>query len=157
MAKQFNNNRNNNNNNRPQNNFFTKQQQKHGDDFMKMMTARDIQNGACQIFREIGRGRIDINKFGQYFLDPQFLECLIVEALANLNAHALNYRALNWYISNNFESQDIQFQTMILDNHKKATQAYEIIFNNLSSIKATGDIHYLFTMANCLKNVRNNI
>ena len=149
MAPKFQNNRNQN-----QNNFFTKAIQRYGENFTERMNAQEMKNGAIQLFREIARGRIDSSKYGHYFLDTQFMETCLAEAVEKLNFHAINYQGLNWFINTNGATN---MHLVVLEQNRRSVCAYDAIVKCLVNIKATGDTSHLCALGNMLRNFRNSI
>ena len=148
-----------NNNNQKQNNWFTKQQQKYGNEFMRHLDARTIQNSALQIFRDLARRKIDLRMYGHIFQDTNFLECLIIEANKHMQFHGFNFIASNWYTAQNFDTNGIdpRYQLVVLEENKKRAKAFELIVHNLNAIKQTSDVNYIYALVDALNNFRNNI
>lgn len=141
-----------------QNNFFTKSIQKYGEDFLSKMNAKEMQNGAISLFRDIAKGRVDLGKYGHYFLINQFVDNCLVEAYAKLAYHSTNFTALNWFIAQNQANiQDLETNLQVLESDRRSTQAYECIITNLQALKFSQDLNYLYVMSNNLRYLRNNI
>lgn len=137
------------------NNFFTKAIQRYGEDFINKIHSMEMKNATSQIFRELAKGRIDIQKHGHYFLDTQFLEICLSEAIEKLNYHAINYQATNWYINNFRVNSKVYLD--VLEQNRKYCNAYNLIVTHFTNLKMTGDIGHIFALANLLRNFRNNI
>jgi len=143
------------------NNFFTKMIQRYGgDDFLSRINARDIQNSAINLFRDIARGKVDMDKHGHYFLDNQFTDNLLIQANSQHTFHSINFTALNWFIMSNptqISEDSIGVFKGVLEKNRLSYQAYECIIKNLCAVKSTRDLNYLYILTNNLRNFRNNI
>jgi hypothetical protein len=140
---------------RPMNNFFTKAIERYGENFVIHMNAMDMRNGAISLFRDLAKGKIDVEKHGHYFLNEQLVDNFILEAQAKLMFHSINFNALNWYMANAKDNSDPLQAT--LNQNKNCMIAYDIIVNHLVCIKSTQNINYLYAMMHNLRQYRNNI
>ena len=86
-------------NNQVQNNYFTSNIRRYNrEDFVCMMKPEQIQRDAKnRIFRELVQGKIDYSIYGKYFLEPKFIDNLIISADNELrnNTTILNQTILN--------------------------------------------------------------
>lgn len=142
----------NNNNN---NNYFSQNIQKYGQDFLKYKNARDLEFDALKIFRELARERIDISKYGGYFLNSQFLNSCILAAERKYIHHNISWTGVNAFVLTNPQAQSDINVMSVLNEHKNSTEAYNIILNILNIIRATGDPNHLYSLVNQLKRFRN--
>lgn len=138
-------------NNNQQNNYFTNMARRFNrEDFIVLLKPEQIQRSAKErIFREMVRGQIDYAQFGQYYLDPKFLENLIIAADNELKNNIACATALGFY--------DLTYPGDALIIHNKSkfdnlTVVYTCILQRLQSLKETGNIGYLtdlqFVLAN---------
>lgn len=142
--------------NQQQNNYFTNMTRRFNDpDFIKFLKPEQIQKSAKErIFREMVRGQIDYVENGKYFVDPKFLENLIIAADNELKNNETVFTALQYY--------DLNFpgQINVVHNLNKYN-ALRFIFTNilqrLYNVKMTGDIGYLADIQYVLGNYKNHI
>ena len=144
---------------RPQNkkqrpNYFTQNVQRFGDNFLRQKNANELEMDSIRVFIDIARGNSDVENDGKYFLEPQFLESCISGASLKLNMFTTNYNGVLMLVNSGVNDT---MTVSILEYNKRCMEAYTIIYNHLNNIKVTGDINYLATMANNLRNYRNNI
>ena len=69
----------------------------YGDNWIVAITPEDIQRSAKRLVKEIVRGFIDYEKYGQYFLDGKFIDNLIVAVDNEYEINSLHYNALCLY------------------------------------------------------------
>lgn len=151
---------NNGNNNRVMNNFFTKMIQRHGEDFLEKANSGELSNGAIQLFRDLSKGRVDIQKHGHYFLNQRLLDVCITEANIKAKYYNTHVQALTFFITNcgeQFQPDFYQQCARSLESDNKALQAYNLIVYYLNGIYATGDPNILPGMISALRNFRSNI
>ena len=142
------------NNNQP--NYFKQNIQKYGKDFIDKMNARDMQVNTVRVFRDLARGNINPKTEGEYFLNPQFMDACLVAAHSKLVMHSTHYNGVSMLIQNMGPSAT-QEMYQVADYDKRCMDAYTTIMSGLQAIQATGNVEYLYTMANNLRNYRNNI
>ena len=76
-------------------NYFEMNIQKKGEDFLDAKSIDEIQRDAKKrIFQDMAFGNIDYEKYGRYFMEPRFLEQLIVTAFDEMENHRVKYTAL---------------------------------------------------------------
>lgn len=157
--KNNNNNRRRNNNNNNNNNYFAKNIREKGPDFIHYKNARELTNDAPKIFREIARGQIDLMKYGEYFLDPQFLECCLQAAYNKYSFHSISQSGVDMLITANMNQGIMIDNTMVAvkESHKRTAEAYCIIWNTLNGLKLNQDLSNLFVLASQLQNYKYNI
>lgn len=141
-----------NNNN---NNYFSQNIQKFGKDFLNYKTPRDIEFESGKIFREISQGKIDIAKYGQYFLNQQFLESCIASANNKFMFHNISFTGLNFMIINDINAAQDMSVLAVTDQHRRSAEAYYIILQVLNTVKVTYDYSYLFGLYDQIRNYRN--
>ena len=137
-----------------QNNYFTSNIKRWDrEDFIWQMKPEQIQRDAKnRIFREMIQGRIDYEKYGKYYLDPKFLENLIITADNELRNNSTIYNALEFY--------DLHFPGIVdvvtnKTKHKGFVYVYQVILDRLTAVKATQDIRYLYEIQYILTDYRN--
>lgn len=123
------------------------------EDFLWQMRPEIIQRDAKnRIFREMVQGKIDYEKYGKYYLDPKFLENLIITASNELSNNSIVYIAL--------ENLDRSFpgNMEIVSNKTRYAgfvQIYSVLLNRLEAVKATGNIGYLVDIQYVLFDYKN--
>lgn len=111
------------------------------EDFVVNITAEQIQKSAKnRIFREMVKGEIDYAMYGGYFLDPKFLENLIIAAQDELRNKETIYNALRFYDFYHPGSIDVVYNITLYQN---LVIVYTAILQRLSSLKYGGDIGIL--------------
>lgn len=139
------NNRGGNNN---QNNYFTRNIKDKGNDFVYMKTAKDLEYDAPTVFRDIAKGRVDINKFGGYFLCPQFMESMLKVAHEKYMYHIISFNGVNMMITEYMNKGQMVDKVVIEvnENHKRLSEAYSIIYQTLMYVRTTQDITNLYIL-----------
>ena len=136
---------------RRENNFFTQNIEKYGDNFLDYINARTIQMQSINIFRNIAKGRVNLDKYGHYFTFSQFLEPCIESARSKYEVCAITLNAMQCYIYSGASSPAI---ASTFDYHKKNYEAYSIILQQLNNIKMDNDVTHIYTMANALSSYK---
>lgn len=149
----------NNNQKKKQNDYFSQSIQQYGENFLQYKNARDLEMDSIKVFRGLARGNINIDRYGCYFLEPQFLNACIQAAYSKLVYFNISFSGVNYYKDAIFASGNTPDPNiiMVLDHHKKCSEAYKIILDNLNNIRSTGDINYLVCLANSLSDYRNYV
>lgn len=149
----------NNKKNNNQNNYFVQNIKERGEDFIHFKSPRDLQNDALKIFRELARGQIDINKYGKYFLDPQFLNCCMQSAWNKYSYHSISQTGVDLYITQLMNQGMMPDNTVISvkEDHKRKAEAYALIYNSLCAIGQTGDTSTLFVLVSQIQNYKYNL
>ena len=76
-------------------NYFQTNIQRFGEDFLDFKKAEEIQRDCKFIFKDMVFGNIDYEKYGMYFMEPRFLEQLIIKSEIDAKKHNLKYIALH--------------------------------------------------------------
>lgn len=149
----------NNNQKKKGNDYFTQSIQQYGENFLQYKNARDLEMDAIKVFRGLARGNINIDRYGCYFLEPQFLNACVQAAYSKWTYFKISYEGVNLLKDNIFASGMTPDPNiiMILDHHKKSAEAYNIILAGLNNIRSTGDINYIFCLANNLSDFKNYV
>lgn len=126
-----------------QNNYFTNMIHKYNgnDNFVVALKPEQIQRSAKErIFREMMKGQIDYVQFGKYFLDPKFLENLIIAADNELTNKSVIATALQFYDLNFPGDVNIRYNTTRYSN---LVVIYQHIIYRLKMVKESGNIGWL--------------
>lgn len=145
--------------------FFDSMMNQYGENWLVGLTVESIQKQADRIFKEMAKGQIDYEKFGQYFLDGKLLENLIIAAGNELEVNTLLCNSLSYYsYASQFDPTVMAAtagQTALIGSELSHLQAmcqiYGLIYNKLKTVKETGNIGFLVDIASMLCNVRNHL
>lgn len=139
-----------------QQNYFSNMRNRYqNDNFIPMISPEQIQRAAKnRIFREMVKGQIDYETDGPYFLDPKFLENMIIAASNELNNKRVIAAALRFY-DMNFPGDVLVVHNLTINEGLSAV--YNIIYIKLMTLKSTGDIGILVDIPHLTKNYRNII
>lgn len=150
---------NNQNQRRKPNDYFTMNIQQYGENFLEFKNARDLEMESIRIFRGLARGQIDIDKYGHYFLDGQLLSSCIQAAFSKKIYFDISYTGVFKLHESIFASGDTPDPNilMVLDHHKKSSEAYKIILDGLNNIRATNNVNYLVCLVDSLSAFRNYV
>lgn len=135
-------------------NFFTDMIKRFGDNWIVAMTPENVQRSGKRIFREMVKGYIDYQTCGKYFLDPKFLENLIIAAYNELEINTLILNALTYYQQHfpyvaNISAQVNHFQCLY--------KVYSTIYAKLKAVKESGNIGWLADISAILYTYRNHL
>lgn len=122
------------------NNYFDMMLSRYNGDeqFISMLSPESIQRSAKgRIFREMVKGEIDYTRHGKFFLEPKFLENLIIAAKDELrNKNTILY-SLVFYDYNFPGNPDIIYNRTL---HENLVYIYNTIVSKLNALKYCGDI-----------------
>lgn len=118
-------------------------------DFIVKITPEQIQRYAKQrIFREMIRGEIDYTVYGKYFLNPKFLENLIIAAQDELRNKSTIANALRFYDLYFPGSIDVVHNSNL---HQNLVVIYDHLYQKLMTLKFCGDIGVLIDIQYVMK------
>lgn len=149
----------NNNNNRKRNSYFSTNIQQKGENFLEQKNAQQLQNDAIRIFRDLARGNVDLEKYGEYFLDPMMIDACIIAATNKVMYHTISYNGVNYminYLNSMMQAVDPNI-IMVSEDHRKSMEVYTIILQNMQCIAQTKDLNYLPALINNISRFRQNI
>ena len=130
------------------------------EDFLNEKNARDLQMDAVRIFRDIARGNLKIEEHAHYFENNQLLESCLVTANSKYNLHHVSFLGVQALIDNMMKNNQQPGQNIISvhEYHKRCSEGYNIIIQNLIAMKNTGNtVGCLLAMENNLFLYRNEI
>ena len=133
------------------NNFITNMKKQFGDNWIVSLSPEDIQRSAKRIFKEMVKGQFDYEQLGIYFLDGKFLDNLIVAASNELEINTLYYNALSFYMQSFPQTPNI---SPAIVHVQKLAYIYNVIHQNLSAVKHSGNIGYLHNVCALLYSYR---
>lgn len=132
-------------------NYFESNIQKFGQDFLDFKRTEEIQRDCKFIFRDMVFGNINYEKHGMYFMEPRFLEQLIIQSEIESRKHAIKFSALSEYNLNHGDNLSVQLACIEQDMYMITST----IYNQLRLVKANNyDISYLTYLPALLKDHR---
>ena len=139
------------------NNYFSTMIHRYNgdEDFIAKIKPEQIQKSAKErIFREMVQGKIDYTVYGKYFLEPKFLENLIIAANDELLNKSVILKTLQFYDMNFPGDQLVVYN---LTTHAGLVCVYQLLYNRLTILKSTGDIGCMVDIVHQLKDFKNII
>lgn len=127
-------------------NYFKRQEDNRGENWIQSMRPEDIQYSAKSLFKEMIKGNIDYQKYSMYFLDPKFMDNLIINAENEYSANSLIYNALVYYI-NICPLPEVNVQ---ITHHDALVKIYSAIYQRLKMVKETSNVGYLMDVSGVL-------
>ena len=135
-------------------NYFQTNIQRFGEDFLDFKKAEEIQRDCKFIFKDMVFGNIDYEKYGMYFMEPRFLEQLIIKSEIDSQKHNLKYMALYEFSIkyNNMEASQLAAieANMFYITNTIHEQLLLVKYNNYN-------ISYLTYLPSKLRDFRNTI
>ena len=135
-------------------NYFQTNIQRFGEDFLDFKKAEEIQRDCKFIFKDMVFGNIDYEKYGMYFMEPRFLEQLIIKSEIDSQKHNLKYMALYEFSIkyNNMEASQLAAieANMFYITNTIHEQLLLVKYNNYN-------ISYLTYLPSKLRDYRNTI
>lgn len=135
----------NNNNNK---NYFTDNISRFGEDFLKQKNPKNLDMDAIRVFRDLAKGKIEIEKYGKYFLDDTFIDALIKKADENFALYDISYKGVSL-----IPNKDSYVQS-VLTKHGRSSQAYKIILKYLYDVKELKNYKYLYGLVSNINQFR---
>lgn len=116
--------------------YFDMAVQKGGQDFLDTKSPDEIAKDAKRrIFKDMAYGNIDYEKYGRYFMEPQFVGQLISVAEEEVSNHQIKYLALAEYDRNHPGDPRI---IGLISVESRLYSAYSIILTHLQYVRDTG-------------------
>lgn len=125
-----------------------------GDEWILALRPEDIQRSTKRIVKDMVRGTIDYQNHGKFFLDPKFMENLIIGVSNELEINTLNYNACQFYYQYFPQTPNIQPHIYHLE---RTCYIYNIILSRLNAVKMYGNVGYMTDISALLFNDRNNL
>ena len=124
------------------------------ENWLVAMSPETIQRSAKRIVKDMVRGTIEYEKYGQYFLDGKFIDNLIVAINNEFELSSLHYNALLEYQQNHPYIPNLNIHI----NHDLAlVTVYQNILSRLQAVKIDQNIGYLADIAAVLYQYRNHL
>mgnify|MGYP004470986765 CR=1 FL=1 len=143
-------------NNRKQDNYFTRSIQKKGLNFMSLKSSSEFEVDAIRVFRDLARGNINIDEYGEYFLNEIFLDSCIKTAYSNLTKNELSFKGMQLLYKESYEKfnyVDVNIPTL-MEYYRKMSEIYRIIYSYLNLVKETKETIYLVVLSDALYEYR---
>lgn len=135
-------------------NYIKQMINRFGENWIVGLRPEDIQRNTKRIIREMVTGKIDYQEVGSYFLDPKFLDNLIIAVNNELEINTLYYNAVSFYRQYYPDIPNIG----IHENHLNALcYVYYVISSKFTCLKQSGNIGYLADTSAILFNYRNHL
>lgn len=125
-----------------------------GDGWILTLRPEDIQRSTKRIVKDMVRGLVDYQNHGKFFLDPKFMENLIIGVSNELEINTLNYNACVFY--NQYYPQTPNIQPHIY-HLERTCYIYNTILQRLNAVKMSGNVGYMTDISALLYNDRNNL
>ena len=135
-------------------NYINEMVKRFGDYWIVALKPEDIQRSGKRIFKEMVRGNIDYETEGNYFLDPKFLENLIISCNNELEINTLYYNAVSFYQQYNPGVPNIGPQ---ISHLQIVCYIYSALLNKLNMVKQYQTIGYLADTSALLYSYRNHL
>ena len=137
-------------------NYFETNIQKFGEDFLDYKRVDEIQKDCKYLFRDMVFGNINYEKHGMYFLEPRFLEQLLIQSQIEARNHFIKRDALYQYNLNCNDDQGDQQLTIAQLTYIENDMGIimDTIYNYLNHVKAYNDTSCLIFLPAVLKNFR---
>lgn len=133
-------------------NYFKNNIDNLGEEFLAYKNSSDFKREAPIIFRQIARKKIDLESYGHFFLERQFLQSCIDAAMDKIRFHGASADGLqnfiNMSIANGFYYDP--YYDDVLRQHINTCNAYNIVYSYLNELKNTQNLNYLYAMADTL-------
>lgn len=126
----------------------------YGENWVGAMRPEDIQRSSKRLIKEIARGQINYEKFGNYFLDAKFLDNVIIALKNELEVNTLYYNAVYYYRSAFPNVPNITTH----ENHLACLcYIYITILQRLQCVKETGNIGVMSDISALLFSYKNHL
>lgn len=146
---------NQNNKNKKSNDYFSNSIRHKGPGFIETKTSQDLQRDAIRVLRDLSRGNIDIEQHGHYFLEPMFLENIILAIDSKLLVETILRDGTTMLYNHQVQmGQPSDITSMVLQNQLQKVEAFQLARTNLYGLKTSGDLSWLYTLAAQLSNYR---
>ena len=125
-----------------------------GEDWIARVTPEAIQRSTKRIVKEITKGSIDYEAYGQQFMNPKFIENLIIGISNELEINNMNLAACRLYYSYYPSTPNMGNHINHLD---RVCYAYSTILERLNYVKVSGNIGYMVDIPGLLYSDRKHI
>jgi hypothetical protein len=133
-------------------NYIDNMIRQYGENWIVALRPEDIQRSSKRLIKDMVRGNIDYEKYGQYFLDAKFLENLLIAVSNDFEVNSLHYNAMRIY-----QQMYPTTPTAYINHDYALTQIYGTIMNKLAQVKSTQNVGYLADIGALLYQYRNHL
>lgn len=124
--------------------FFQKLIDDYGvDNCMTQASSRDIQKNVVSVFKDIAFNNLDINKYQNQLMSPQFIENAVIVIDERKLEHYLHLTSLLAFVSTNGMNENL---ARLIKKDQMRFDVYNYISNVLYSVKQTGNFGYFGAM-----------
>jgi hypothetical protein len=133
-------------------NYIDNMIRQYGENWIVALRPEDIQRSSKRLIKDMVRGNIDYEKYGQYFLDAKFLENLLIAVTNDYEVNSLHYNAMYMY------QQMYPSTPSAYINHDYALYViYGTIMTKLNQVKSTQNVGWLADISAVLYHYRNHL
>lgn len=129
------------------NSYISQMVAQRGTDWITTVRPDDIQNSTKRIVKDMVRGSIEYDKYGSVFLDPKFLENLLIGVYNELESNTFNYNGCYMLYNSNPQIPNLAQHINHLD---RLLYIYNTIKMRLEYVKTTGNVGYLTDISGML-------
>ena len=126
----------------------------YGEDWAARITPDAIQKSTKRIVKEIAKGSIDYEEYGQQFLNPKFIENLIIGITNELEINTLNLNACRFYYS---YFPNIPNMGTHINHLDRVCYIYAVILERLNYVKISENIGYMVDIPGLLYSDRRHL
>lgn len=119
------------------NNYIKQNIATYGSDWIVCLRPEDIQRSAKRIAKELVKGDFDLQNEGNYFLNPKFLDNLIIAYKNELETQSLYLTALSFYRQYYPATNNISGAINHVD---VLCRVYSTLLQKLNAVKYNGNI-----------------
>lgn len=125
-----------------------------GADWILTIRPEEIQYSTKRIVKDMVKGNIEYEKYGMVFLDPKFLENLLIGVSNELESNTFNYNGCQMLYQTYPGTPNLAQHV----NHlERLVYIYTVIRDKLNMVKYGGNIGYLTDISGMLYNDRNHL
>ena len=136
------------------NNYIQMMAAQRGPEWITSVRPEEIQNSTKRIVKDMVRGTIEYEKFGSVFLDPKFMENLLIGVSKELESNTFNYNGCQMLYASYPGTPNLAQHV----NHlERLVYIYTVIKNKLDTVKYTGNVGFLTDIPGMLYNDRNHL
>ena len=136
------------------NNYIQMMVVQRGSDWITTIRPEEIQNSTKRIVKDMVKGNIEYEKYGSVFLDPKFMENLLIGVSNELESNTFNYKGCQMLYSA-FPGTPNLAQHV---NHlERLVYIYNTIKYKLETVKYSGNVGFLTDIPGMLYNDRNHL
>ena len=136
------------------NNYIQMMVVQRGTDWITTIRPEEIQNSTKRIVKDMVKGNIEYEKYGSVFLDPKFMENLLIGVSTELESNTFNYNGCQMLYSA-FPGTPNLAQHV---NHlERLVYIYNTIKYKLETVKYSGNVGFLTDIPGMLYNDRNHL